>query len=250
MLQLKLLAAVALAAVGVAIASASWAADGDGNDTERLPRGSEPFRLDPRDFTTRIDNPYWPMRLGSRWIYRETEPSGPELRVEVTVTGRTRRIAGIEARVVHDVVTEGGRLVEDTYDWYAQDDDGNVWYLGEDTKEYEDGKVVSTEGSWEAGVDGAQAGVAMPARPRVGLSYRQEHYAGQAEDEARVLSLDEQAEVPFGHAGNVLLTRDTTPLKPKILEYKLYARGVGPVLVLGASGGSGREELVRFERGR
>ena len=188
------------------------------------------------------------MSPGRRWVYRETDEQGSEQRIEVTVTDRTKEIAGVRARVVHDVVTRGGRLVEDTYDWYAQDRAGNVWYLGEDTKEYENGKVVTTKGSWEAGVDGAQAGVIVPARPGVGMSYRQEYYAGEAEDAARVLSVDEQAEVPFGHFTGALLTRDHTPLQPRILEYKLYARRVGPVLVLGVSGGGGREELVRLDR--
>jgi len=216
-----------------------------------LPRGSEPVTLDPADFTTRIDNPFWPMRPGSRWVYRETAPDGTRQRVVVTVTRRTRLIAnGVTARVVHDVVTEGGEPVEVTDDWYAQDRAGNVWYLGEDTKEYEDGRVVSTAGSFEAGVDGAQAGVVMPARPRVGLRYRQEYLAGQAEDRAEVFSLSEQVEVPFGHFRRVLATRDLNPLKPKVLEYKLYARGVGPVLALGISGGDDREELVSFRRGR
>ena len=108
------------------------------------------MRLDPGQFTTRIDNRWWPMTPGSRWTYRETDGQGSTQRVQVTVTGQTRTISGVQARVVHDVVTEDGQLVENTYDWYAQDDKGNVWYLGEDTKEYEGGKVVSTEGSWEA----------------------------------------------------------------------------------------------------
>ena len=124
------------------------------------------------------------MRAGSRWIYRETDGRGKSQRVEVTVTSRTKQIAGIRARVIHDVASERGRLVEDTYDWVAQDGEGNVWYLGEDTKEYENGKVSSTKGSWQAGVDGAQAGVIVPAKPRVGMTYRQEYYAGEAEDAA------------------------------------------------------------------
>ena len=150
---------------------------------------------------------------------------GNEQRVVVTVTNETREVMGIEARVVHDLVTEGGVPVEDTYDWYAQDADGNVWYLGEDTKEYEDGKVVSTAGSWEAGVDGAQPGIAVPGAPEVGLTYRQEYYAGEAEDAAAVLSLDEQVEAPLGRFTGVLMTKDSTPLQPEILEYKFYARG-------------------------
>ena len=201
-------------------------------------------------YTTRIDNPYWPMTPGTRWIYRETDASGEEQRVVVTVTNRTRRIAsGVTARVVHDRVTAGGELVEDTRDWYAQDAEGNVWYLGEDTTEYENGRPATTRGSWEAGVDGARGGIVMPARPRVGQSYQQEFKAGEAEDRAKVLSLDEQAEVPFGRFTGVLMTKDSTPLEPEVLEHKFYARGVGPVLVLDISGGSGREELLSFERG-
>jgi hypothetical protein len=238
------------------LATAAAACGGDSKSSEEtnapastLPQGSEQVELDPADFTTTIDNPYWPMAPGNHWVYREVDSEGGQKRVEVTVTKKTRAIMGIEARVVHDVVTEDGDLVEDTYDWYAQDADGNVWYLGEDTKEYEHGKVKSTEGSWEAGVDGAQAGVVMPAAPRVGMKYRQEYYLGEAEDRGEILSLTEKAMVPFGSFEQVLMTKDTTPLDSKILEHKFYARGIGPVLAISLSGGSDREELVRFRRG-
>jgi hypothetical protein len=214
-----------------------------------LPQGSEQVELDPADFTTTIDNPYWPMAPGSRWVYRDVDVEGGRKRVEVTVTKETKMIMGIEARVVHDVVTEDGDLVEDTFDWYAQDADGNLWYLGEDTKEYENGKVKSTEGSWQAGVDGAQGGIVLPAAPRVGMTYRQEYYAGKAEDNGEILSLNEKATVPFGSFEHVLMTKDSTPLEPKVLEHKFYARGVGPVLAVTVSGGADREELVRFVRG-
>jgi hypothetical protein len=218
---------------------------GAGSCNQPLPQGSEPVTLDPADFVPRIDNPYWPMAPGTRWVSREFDFEGSQ-RVTVTVRERTKTIEGIAATVVHDVVTEHGELVENTFDWYAQDVCGNVWYLGENTKEYEDGEVVSTAGSWQHGVDGAMAGVIVPADPQVGLTYRQEYYAGEAEDAATVLSLDEQAQVPFGHFRDVLLTKDYTPIERRVLEYKLYARGVGPVLVLGVSGGSDREELLRF----
>jgi hypothetical protein len=219
-----------------------------GSDNPSLPQGADPVELDPSEFTPEIDNAFWPMAPGTHWSYRETDGDGREQRVQVTVLDETREIMGIEARVVHDVVTEDGELVEDTFDWYAQDGNGNVWYLGEETKEYEDGKLMTTAGSWEAGVDGALPGVIVPATPEVGMAYRQEYYAGEAEDAAEVLSLSERAEVPFGSFRDVLLTKDFTPLEPDVLEYKLYARGVGPVLVLGVSGGSGREELVAFSR--
>ena len=214
-----------------------------------LPQGSEPVTLDPADFVDRIDNPLLPFLPGSRWMYRETDAEGGRQRVRVTVTDRTRLIEGIQATVVHDKVTERGALVENTFDWYAQDVCGNVWYLGENTKEYEDGEVVSTEGSWEHGVDGAMAGVVMPAEPQVGLAYRQEYYEGEAEDRGEIASLDEQAQVPFGHFRDVVMTKDTTPLQPRVLEYKFYTEGIGVVLAVGISRGSDREELVRFTPG-
>jgi hypothetical protein len=235
-----------------AVAAALLALVVAGAGAAGLPRGAEPAVLNPADFTTTIDNPWWPMRPGSRWVYRETAPDGTRQRVVVTVTRRTRLIAnGVTARVVRDVVTEDGEPVEVTDDWYAQDRAGNVWYLGEATTEYENGRPVSTEGSFEAGVDGAQAGIIMPARPRPGLSYRQEYYAGDAEDHAVVLSLRERVEVPFGHfgPGRVLMTRDLDALRPRVQELKFYARGVGPVMAIGVSGGSDREELVRYTRG-
>lgn len=212
-----------------------------------LPQGSDPVTLDPADFVGLIDNPYWPMAPGAKWIYREADTEGSAQEVEVTVTTRTKEILGIDATVMHDRVSSNGELIENTFDWYAQDVCGNVWYLGENTKEYEDGVVVTTAGSWQAGVDGAQAGIIVPADPHVGMTYRQEYYAGEAEDAAEVLSLDEQAQVPYGHIREALLTKDFTPLHRRFLEYKLYAKGIGPVLVLGASGGSDREELISYQ---
>jgi hypothetical protein len=214
-----------------------------GEKGRALPVAKERVALDPAEFTTRIDNPYWPMPVGRRWVSRSSEE-----RIVVTVTGETRVIEGVSARVVRDVVTTpDGDLIENTHDWYAQDAAGNVWYLGEDTKEYENGRVSSTEGSWEAGVDGAQAGIIMPAKPSVGLKYRQEYYAGKAEDRARVLRVDAQVKVPFGSFDTCVETEDFTPLEPGNVEHKFYARDVGPVLRTTESGG-GREELVAFRR--
>ena len=215
-----------------------------------LPEGSEQVELDPSLFAgVVLDHPYWPMAPGSRWVYRETEADGTVQQVEVTVTEDTKEILGIPATVVHDLVTEGGETIEDTLDWYAQDASGNLWYLGEDTKEYENGEVVSTEGSWHAGFDGAQPGIILPADPQVGMAYRQEYYAGQAEDAAEILSLDEHVEVPFGTFDDVLETSDFTPLDPDVKEHKFYARGVGPVEVRQTSGGSSHEVLLTFEPG-
>ena len=130
-------------AMGVLAATSAVAVAAPSDEPGGLPQGSEPVDLDPADFTTQIDNPYWPMTPGSRWVYRETDTEGAKQRVVVTVTRQTKRIAnGVEARVVHDVVTENGEPVEVTDDWYAQDADGNIWYLGEDTTEYENGKPV------------------------------------------------------------------------------------------------------------
>ena len=214
-----------------------------------LPQGSDSVDLDPAAFSTEIDNRYWPMAPGTRWTYREVAEEGEELVVVVTVSSETRTIAnGITARVVRDTVTRDGELLEDTVDWYAQDERGNVWYLGENTAEFDGGSVTARAGSWEAGVDGALPGVIVPADPLDGMAYRQEHDEGEAEDAGEVLSVAEQAEVPAGHFSDVLLTKDTTALEPDVLEYKLYAPGVGPVLVLGVSGGSGREELLRVEQ--
>jgi hypothetical protein len=215
-----------------------------------LPQSSEPLTLDPALFAgLALDNPYWPMKVGSAWVYRSTDADGAVQKVEITVTDKTKQILGITATVVHDIVTEDGETVEDTLDWYAQDATGNLWYLGEDTKEYDGGKVVSTEGSWEAGVDGAQPGILLPADPAVGMAYRQEYYAGQAEDAAEVLSLAEHVKVPFGTFDGALQTKETTALEPDLVEQKFYAKGVGNVLSIDISGGSGREELLSFEPG-
>jgi hypothetical protein len=211
-----------------------------------LPQGGDPVTLDPSDFGGPIDNPFLPWPVGAQWVTRERDPKGNAQTVTVTVTARTREILGIPATVVHDKVSDHGELVENTFDWYAQDVCGNVWYMGENTKEYEHGVVVTTEGSWEAGVGGAQAGIAMTADPQVGQAYRQEYFAGQAEDAAQVLSLDEQAEVPYGHFTDVILIKEVTPIAPDSLEYKWYARGVGVVLAIAVSGGADREELISF----
>jgi hypothetical protein len=217
--------------------------------TRDLPQGSESLDLDPKNFSTKIDNPYWPMDPGTRWTYSETDQEGAELKVVVTVSDKTKKIAnGVTARVVRDTVTEDGEIVEDTFDWYAQDKNGNIWYLGEDTAEFENGKLTTKEGSFEAGVDGALAGIIIPADPEDGMHYRQEYYEGKAEDNGEVLSTDEMVQSPVGHFENALLTKDTITIEPNVLEYKLYAKGVGPVLTLGVSGGPGsREELINLD---
>jgi hypothetical protein len=215
---------------------------GSADARSTLPQGSDPVELDPADFTTKIDNPYWPMAPGNRWVSRSSEE-----RIVVEVTNRKKNVAGIEAVVVRDTVTDNnGDLVEVTDDWYGQDSDGNIWYLGEDVKDYQDGKVVSTAGSWEHGVDGALGGIAIPAEPRPGLKYRQEYYKGEAEDTAEVLSVSETVRVPAGTFRNCLETEDTTPLEPDAVEHKYYAKDVGPVLNEKVSPDRFREELIRY----
>ncbi len=216
-----------------------------------MPQGSEPVRLDPDDFSVSIDNPYWPMIPGSEWVYRETDTRGTNQKVVVEVTDETKMIAnGIEARVIRDTVTKDGAPVEITDDWYAQDNAGNIWYLGEYVTNYKNGKVVGHGGSFEAGVDGAQPGIAMPADPDPGLSYRQEYYKGQAEDRAAVITIgEERVQVPLGYFDRgILMTRDLVPTEPKVQELKFYAPNVGPLLSVHTDGNGSRAELISYSR--
>jgi hypothetical protein len=238
------LAATCLAGCTSAASSTPAAASG------RLPHGGEEVRLDPAEFTVDITNKYWPMKAGDRWIYEEKDgDTGAVTHDEVTVLDHTDKIDGIDTRVVHDLATVNGVTVEDTTDWYAQDSSGNVWYLGEQTAGYKNGKVSSTAGSWTAGKDGAQAGIILPAEPHPGMHYRQEYLKGEAEDRAVVLSTSEQAQTESGSYKDALLTRDTTPLEPDLVEMKWYAPGVGPVLTLTPSGEVTREQLVTAPSG-
>jgi hypothetical protein len=238
---------------GAASSIGSSAAAADSSSRGSLPRGSESVRLDPADFSINIDNPYWPMSPGSKWVYSETDTKGTIQKAVVEVTAKTKMIAnGIEARVIRDTVTENGVPVEITDDWYAQDRAGNVWYLGEYVTNYKNDKVVDHSGSFEAGVDGAQPGIAMPASPEPGLSYRQEYYKGVAEDRAAVITVgEEQVQVPFGYFNkDVLMTRDLVPTEPKVQELKFYAPGVGPLLSVHTDGAGGRAALVSYSQGR
>ena len=201
----------------------------------------------PAQVSTTIDNPYLPFVPGTRMVYREHGADGRGREV-VKVTHRTKTIQGVQTVVVRDRAYSGGELAEDTRDWYAQDRQGNVWYFGENTKEYENGKVVSTEGSWKAGVDGAKAGIVMEAHPKVGDTYSQEDAPGVAEDMATVLSLDASRTVPYGTFDNLLKTRDFSPLEPSVVERKFYAAGIGSVLEKTVKGPRERVVLVRVVR--
>lgn len=197
--------------------------------------------IDPANFarSTTIDNPYFPLKPGAVLSYQGRGES-----IVVEVLSQTRTVMGIECVVVRDRVSEKGELVEDTDDWYAQDNDGNVWYMGEDSKDMEKGKVVSRHGSWEAGVDGALPGIIMLARPLDGLWYRTEYYRGEAEDLAQVLSLHETVTVPYGTFANCLKILDFNALEPGVEEHKYYAAGIGVVKEVQVRGGG--DELVEL----
>ncbi|WP_166877846.1 hypothetical protein [Salinibacterium sp. ZJ450] len=197
------------------------------------------------DTVAAIDNQYLPLEVGSRWVY-EGESDGEIERTEVVVTDQRRTVMGIDAVVVRDSVTVNGQLVEDTFDWFTQDTDGNVWYLGEDVKEYDAAGSVSTAGSWEAGVDGALPGIVMPGVPRVGAAYRQEFYPGEAEDLMQVLRVDERMTVTFGYFEQVITTQEWNPLEPEVVEEKSYAPGIGMIVEKTVRGGSGTAELIEL----
>ncbi len=199
--------------------------------------------VNPADFVDIIDNPYFPLIPGTTFFY-EGEAENETIRNEVFVTSETRLVMGVNTTIVRDRVWEDDELVEETFDWYAQDKDRNVWYFGEESKDFEDGRLVSTQGSWEAGVNGAQPGILMEGKPQVGDVYRQEYLMGEAEDMAEVLAFNEPVSVEYGSFENCLRTKEWTPLEPKTEENKYYAAGIGLLLEMQTKGGSERLELV------
>ena len=191
-------------------------------------------------FSAHVDNVWFPLRPGSRYVYTGVKDGKPSRDVMV-VTHRTRMIEGVPCVSVTDRLYERGKLEERTTDWYTQDAKGNVWYFGESTAELDaHGHVTSTEGTWTAGVDGARPGIYITAHPRVGQSWEQEYYKGHAQDEFKVIGV-------FG--ASTVLTQETTPLEPGTVDHKLYARGVGTVLEQTEKGSNERNELVSFTRG-
>jgi hypothetical protein len=192
-------------------------------------------RADPHGFSARIDNPWFPLKPGARYTYSGIKDGKPSRDV-VVVTHRTKTIQGAPCVAVEDQLWVEGRLFERTTDWYTQDKNGNVWYFGEQTAELDrSGHVTSTEGTWQAGVDGAVPGIYMPAHPTLGSTGRQEYYKGHAEDHFRVIGR-------FGT--NAVLTMEWTPLEPGAIDHKLYVRGVGTVMELAVKGGTERNELL------
>jgi hypothetical protein len=200
-------------------------------------------------FGARVDNPWFPLRPGSTYVYRGQKDGEPSRDV-MTVTHRTRVIDGAPCVGVRDLLYLGGRLEERTTDWYTQDAKGNVWYFGEKTAELDaNGRVKTTAGSWTAGVNGAKPGIFMFARPTPGRWARQEYYKGQAEDHFEVLSLRAPVSVPYVSSRRALLTKEWTPLEPGTIDHKFYVRGIGTVLEQTVRGGSERNALVSFRRG-
>jgi hypothetical protein len=206
------------------------------------------FALAPSGFTARVDNPWFPLRPGTVYVYRGVK-DGASARDVVTVTHGVKTIAGAPCVVVKDRLYLAGKLAERTTDWYTQDGRGNVWYFGEATAELDKrGHVTSTEGTWQAGRDGAKPGIYMPAHPTPGRSGRQEFYEGHAEDHFQVLSIRASIRVPYTSSTNALLTKEWTPLEPGVVDHKLYVRGVGTVLEQTMTGGDERLELVSIRR--
>lgn len=194
------------------------------------------------DLSATVDNSFFPAPVGAQWVYEAETEDGLE-RIEVSVDAETKDVWGTTARVIRDTVYVDDELAEDTWDWFAQDGDGNVWYLGEETYEYEDGEITCACGAWEAGLDGALPGVIMLATPEVGDEYRQEFFEGEAEDYAEVISLNETVTVAAGTFEGCLKTRDRSVLDPEADEFKYYCPGVGNVLI---EDGDERAELVEY----
>jgi hypothetical protein len=247
--------ALAAGLLFLAAVSASAATGGDGSILGQSLLGAStsespcPAFPGPNAFVARIDNPYMPLIPATSYIYQGTE-DGKAQRDVVEVTSETKTILGVDVVVVNDTVTDQqGNLIEQTFDWFAQDREGNVWYMGEDSKAFEHGQVVSTEGSWEAGADGAQPGIIMEAHPAPGDFYSQECAAGVAEDQAKVLDRTASVKSPYGEFGHAPLTRETTPLEPGTAENKYYAQCVGLVRSVDVKGGNAESSLVAVKHG-
>ena len=203
---------------------------------------------DPSRFSARVDNPWFPLTPGTTYVYRGVKDGQPSREV-LRVTHATKTIEGAPCVVVQDRLYLRGKLRERTEDWYTQDRRGNVWYFGEATAELDaQGRVVTTEGSWQAGRNGGRPGIYMPAHPRVGQSGREEYLAGHAEDYFRVVTLHASVRVPYVSSRRALLTEEWTPLEPGVLDHKFYVRGIGTVLEQSVKGGNERNALVTVRR--
>jgi hypothetical protein len=237
--RIRLVAALVAAAAFVA-------ALGHGTAAVSAPSCPKPPAL-PRNFAGQVDNPYLPLQPGTTLSYRG-KLDGKSATDVFSVTNRTKVILGVATTVVHDQVFVKRQLVEDTEDWFAQDEDGNVWYFGEDTKELENGVVVSTQGSWQAGVDNARAGIFMPAQPKVGQAFKQEDAKNVAEDCFEIVDLNATVRTPFVSSNQALKTEEFSLLEPDVLDNKYYVRDIGLVREQTVQGGSDFLELVSVSR--
>ena len=228
LLTMATLAAFAIAGTGSRADEVTASQPADGAVLLKASTAGEPYNpeIDPAKFTTKITNPYFPLVPGTTMNFEGTR-DGVARRSEHVITKETKTIMGVECVVVRDVSSSDTQVLEKTTDWYAQDMDGNVWYFGEDTAEYDNGKVTSTAGTWMAGVDSAVPGIIMLAKPSVGTGYRQEYRPGVAEDYATVIELDSKAETPSGKYENVVVTLDIDLLDKTKLEHKYFAPGIG-----------------------
>ena len=206
-----------------------------------------PDYLTQDNFVDFIDNPFFTLTPGTITVLEGENEDGEPVRVTEEVLSSKKIVMGIESTSVLVKEWENGELVEETEDWFAQDIEGNVWYMGEAVTDFENGKVAGHDGEWEGGVDGAIPGILMPAEPRVGMFYRQEFLPGEAEDLAEVLSLNETITVAFGTFDNVLKTKEWNPLEKDSEEYKYWAPGVGFLRAEGI-GEPGFEDLVSIDK--
>jgi hypothetical protein len=204
--------------------------------------GDYHVNLTPADFVEGVDNPYFPLPAGAKWEYEIREGNGSKQTDTLEVLKETRDVNGVRTTVVRDTVSAGNKIVEDTFDWFAQDKYGNVWYVGESVDNYIAGVLVSHTGSWEWGVDGAMPGIIMWADPAAHLDeeYRQEYYVGKAEDMGQVLRVDESLTVPFGSFERVVKTLDFSNIETA-KEQKFYAPGIGLLKEMDVNGS---EEVV------
>jgi hypothetical protein len=221
--------AIAMTVVGMAAITAALVHAASAASAPSCPR---PSAL-PGDFVGEVNNPYFPLKPGTTLNYRG-KLHGKSATDVFSITNRTKVILGVTTTVVVDRVFIKGELVEDTEDWFAQDSEGNVWYLGEDTRELENGQVVSTEGSWQAGVHNARAGIFMPAEPKVGQVFKQEDAKNVAEDCFKIVDLNASVKTPFVSSNKALKTEEFSLIEPGLLDIKHYVRGIGLVRDQGA----------------
>jgi hypothetical protein len=226
-----------VAALALCAPTAGLAACGSGDETTTVTEAPAPFgasdtavAIDPDDFVLPVDNPYFPLKPGTRYRFEGTK-EGRRAADVFTVTGDTKEVMGVTNTVVVDRLFVDGRLEEIAHDWYAQDRDGNVWYFGETIREFNhQGKEIPAKGEWKAGADGAYPGIAMPADPQVGDVFRPEYYKGTAEDRYGIVSLTASVRVPYDSFDDVLLMTERTRLEPGVVGLKFHARGIGQIM--------------------